>query len=91
MDDEAEALPDLVEDGFAILSGGGGASCRRIEPRSSAETTNDAASIAIANGAVSHWTRKPLIPKAMNSAADPLAARAPLASTSPSRSTIVGR
>ena len=36
---------------------------------------NDSASTAIAIGAVSTWTRKPLIPKAMNSAAEPLAAR----------------
>ncbi len=45
----------------------------------------------MAMGAVSIWTRKPLIPNAMNSAAEPLAASALLASTSRSRSTIVGR
>ena len=41
-----------------------------------AETRNVSASSAIAIGAVSSWTRKPLIPKAMNSAAEPLAASA---------------
>ena len=46
---------------------------------------------SVAIGAVRAWTRKPLIPKAMNSAAEPLAARAEFASTSRSRSTIEGR
>ena len=44
--------------------------------------------MAMAIGAVKIWTRKPLIPKAMNSAAEPLAARALFASTRRSRSTI---
>ena len=56
-----------------------------------AETRNETASRAIAKGADRIWTRKPLMPKAVNSAADPDAARALFASTSRSRSTIVGR
>ena len=60
-------------------------------PSSAAETRNESASMAMAIGAVSAWTRNPLTPNARNSEADPLAASAPLASTSRSRSTIVGR
>ena len=47
--------------------------------------------MAIAIGAVNSWTRKPVIPNAANSDTDPLADSAAFASTSWSRSTIVGR
>jgi hypothetical protein len=71
--------------------GGGGGSGRRIEPRSTADTRNETASMKIASGALSSWMRKPLIPKAVNSAAEPEAASAPLARTSWLRGTIDGR
>ena len=52
---------------------------------------NEIASMKMASGALSSWTRKPLMPKAVNSAAEPDAASAPLARTSSSRGTIDGR
>jgi hypothetical protein len=42
-------------------------------------------------GPVRIWTRAPLMPNPTNSTTEPLAASALLASTSRSRSTIVGR
>jgi len=60
-------------------------------PRSSAEATNDAASMRIAIGAVRRLTRKPADPNATNSTADDVAAMAPFALTSSARPTTVGR
>ena len=71
--------------------GGGGGSGARTENNRTAETRYVTALIAIVIGPVRSWTRKPLIPKPANSATDPDAARALLASTSRSRSTMVGR
>ena len=45
----------------------------------------------IASGADRTWMRKPEMPNPLNSAAEPDAARALFASTSRSRSMIVGR
>ena len=45
-------------------AGGGGGSGRRIVPSSTAETTNERASMAIAIGAVSRLTRNPAMPNA---------------------------
>ena len=72
------------------LAGGGG-SGQQVEPRNTADTTNDTASTRMAVGALNSWTRKPLIPNAVSSAADPDAASAPRSPASSSRPTIVGR
>ncbi len=50
--------------GSRSSAGGGPAPVAGSSPSSSAETTNDTASMAIARGALSSWTRKPLIPNA---------------------------
>src|SRR3954469_19696822 len=72
-------------------TGGGGGSGRRIVIRRIADATYEAASMAIVIGAVRTWTRKPLIPKPVNSAAAALPEIALLAATRRSRGTIVGR
>ena len=64
---------------------------RRIEPRKRADARNDSASTAMAIGALNSWIRKPLIPKAENSATEALPVRALLAATSRDGSTRVGR
>ncbi len=71
--------------------GGGGASWVRTVSSRTADTTYVTASMRIVIGPVRRVTRMPLTPNPANSAAEPLAASALLASRSRSRSTIVGR
>ena len=77
--------------GSRSATGAGGGSLRRIVASSTAEPTNDTASMAIAIGAVKAWIRKPPIPKLENSAIEAVAVSALLAATSRSREMIVGR
>ncbi len=77
--------------GSLSARGAGGGSFFRIVMSRRAETTKVTASIAIAIGALKISMRKPPIPKALNSATEPVAVRALLAATSFRRGTTVGR
>src|SRR5260370_24029167 len=68
-----------------------GGSSRWIVARSTADTRNDAASKAIAMGAVMIWTRNPLTPNPLNSATDSLADRALFAVMRRALTMTVGR
>ena len=67
--------------------GSGAGSGFRIEPTSTADTTNVTASSATANGPPKIWTRKPDSPKPVNSDTDSDAVRALLAGIKCSRPT----
>jgi len=77
--------------GSRSLTAGLGGSARWIVARSNADARNDAASKAIAIGAVRIWMRKPLIPKPVNSATEELAVSALFATMSRLFSMTVGR
>ena len=62
-----------------------------MPPSSTADTTNEAASIAIATGAVRSWMSQPPTPNPTNSAAELLPVSVAFASTSRSRPITVGR
>ncbi len=90
--DHPQPVPDLARRRTPVDSVAGRAgSGRRIEPRKRADARNDTASTAMAIGALNSWIRKPLIPKAENSATEALPVRALFAATSRAGSTRVGR
>ena len=90
---ETNRNPALISDriGSRSAAGGGAGSGLRIVPSSRADTTKEAASMAMAIGAVRSFTRKPAMPKARNSMALLVAASAPFARTRSARPTTVGR